>query len=188
MASSRCFWWWPNQNTHTLVCVLSTRATSASNADSLICSVIRLATENYVLVQLLSLIINSMNGQHNFLQEEKKNKVLQKHEMKETMPTVHECTASCLLLPSTTICVLYLCRKSKLHRGEAHKVLTKAAFLVLLMQHCCYSCHSEAKRSDRSPFMYEADHKLLPSQADFWKLGTNRYLGARQYTSTKQAR
>lgn len=42
---------------------------TASSTDSLICSVIHLATENYVLVQLLSLIIDSTNGKHNFLQE-----------------------------------------------------------------------------------------------------------------------
>lgn len=57
---------------HTPWCVLFTSGT-ANNTDSLICSVIHLTTENYVLVQLLSLIINSTNGKQNFLQE--KNKI-----------------------------------------------------------------------------------------------------------------
>lgn len=53
---------------HTPWCVFFTSAI-ASSTDSLICSVIQLAIENYVLVQLLSLIINSINGKHNVLQE-----------------------------------------------------------------------------------------------------------------------
>lgn len=62
---------------HTPWCVFLIVSATASNTDSLICSVTHLATENYVLVQLLSLIINSINGKHNFLQK-KNNKKLSK--------------------------------------------------------------------------------------------------------------
>lgn len=65
--------------------------------------------------------------------------------MKQTTCTVYECTAFCLLLPSTTICELYLCWKSKPYRGEAQGAnVTKAVSPLLLMQHCCYYCHSKA--------------------------------------------
>lgn len=139
--------------------VFFTSAT-ASNADSLICSVTHLATENYVLVQLLSLIINSINGRHNFLRE--------KNNIRLSKFTKWSMNACCLLLPSTAICVLYLCWKSKLCRGEALKVLTQK----MQLSHCFW-CSTVAiaatarQTSDKSPFMHEADHKLLPSQLDF---------------------
>lgn len=149
---------------HTPWCVSLTSAT-ASNADSLICSVTHLASENYVLVQLLSLIINSINGRHNFLQE--KNNIRLSKTMKWSKQCT-QCTACCLLLPSTAICVFYLCWESKLYRGEALKVLTQQKQL----SHCFW-CSTAAiaatagQTSDKSPFMHEADHKLLPSQLDF---------------------
>lgn len=163
VASSRCFWRWPNQNTPSW-CVFFTSAT-ARNADSFICSVTHLATENYVLVQLLSLIINSINGRHNFLQE-KNNIRLSKITKWSRQCT--QCTACCLLLPSTAICVFYLCWESKLYRGEVLKVLTQQKQL----SHCFWSstvatAATARQTSDKSPFMHEADHKPLPSQLDF---------------------
>lgn len=108
---------------HTPWCVFLTSAT-ASNTDSLICSVIHLATENYVLVQLLSLIINSISGKHNFLQE-KNDKKLSK------IMKLSRQRAQCMnaLLPASSflrqLFVCYIFAGKANFPDVKHKVLTR---------------------------------------------------------------